>query len=45
MEIGFWGVLALLFIVLKLAGVIDWPWPWILSPIWLSWLLFLLFGW
>lgn len=34
--IGFTGLLTLLFIGLKLAGVIDWPWLWVLSPAWIS---------
>ena len=33
--IGFFGVLAIVFIVLKLVGVISWPWFWVLSPIWI----------
>ena len=32
--IGFFGLLGIVFIVLKLVGVIDWPWIWVLSPIW-----------
>ena len=27
--------LALIFIVLKLMGYIDWSWLWVLSPIWI----------
>lgn len=34
--VGFVGALTLVFIVLKLIGVIDWGWLWILSPIWIS---------
>lgn len=34
--IGFFGLLGIVFIVLKLCGVIDWPWIWVLSPIWVS---------
>lgn len=30
----FWDSLALLFIALKLCGVIDWEWKWVLAPIW-----------
>ena len=30
----FWDGLALLFIALKLCGVIDWEWKWVLAPIW-----------
>jgi len=33
--IGFNGLLALLFIGLKLCGVISWSWLWVLSPIWI----------
>jgi Transmembrane Fragile-X-F protein. len=32
--IGFVGLLQILFIALKLCGVIDWSWWWVLSPIW-----------
>lgn len=34
--IGFTGLLTLVFIVLKLCGVISWSWLWVLSPIWIS---------
>lgn len=33
MQIGFPGLLGLLFIGLKLGGVIDWSWWWVLLPI------------
>lgn len=32
--IGFCGVLAIVFIVLKLCKVISWSWLWVLAPIW-----------
>lgn len=32
--LGFTGALAIAFIVLKLTGVISWPWWWVLAPIW-----------
>lgn len=32
--IGFCGMLAILFIGLKLTGHIDWSWWWVLSPLW-----------
>lgn len=32
--IGFFGALALLFIGLKLTGVIDWSWWWVTAPLW-----------
>jgi len=31
--IGFFGLLTIVFIVLKLVGVISWTWFWVLSPI------------
>ena len=31
---GFFSLLGLLFIGLKLANVIDWPWWLVLAPIW-----------
>ena len=34
--IGFCGLLAVAFIVLKLCNVISWSWVWVLSPIWIS---------
>ena len=34
--IGFPGLLTVLFIGLKLTGYINWPWIWVLSPIWIS---------
>jgi hypothetical protein len=36
MKIGFPGLLALVFITLKLLGKITWPWLWVLSPLWIS---------
>lgn len=33
--IGFSGLLGLLFIALKLCGVIDWSWWWVLAPFWI----------
>lgn len=33
---GICGVLALIFIVLKLLGVITWSWWWVLSPLWIG---------
>lgn len=32
--IGFFGLLAIVFIACKLTGFIDWPWRAVLSPIW-----------
>lgn len=33
--VGFCGLLAIAFIVLKLTGVIDWGWGWVFSPLWI----------
>ena len=33
--IKFSGLLAILFITLKLTGVITWSWLWVLAPIWI----------
>ena len=33
--IGFGSALLLTFIILKLVGVIEWSWWWVLSPIWI----------
>ena len=40
--IGFAGLLTIVFIVLKLTGVIAWSWLWVLSPLWIGFGLFLL---
>lgn len=32
--IGFCGLLSIVFIVLKLCGVIHWSWLWVLAPLW-----------
>ena len=34
--LGFSEALTILFIALKLCGVIDWSWLWVLSPIWIT---------
>ena len=33
--IGFPGLLTIVFIVLKLTGIITWSWWWVLCPLWL----------
>ena len=35
-NITFTTLLTLLFIALKLTGVINWSWLWVLSPIWIG---------
>ena len=34
-SISFCGLLAIVFIVLKLCSVIDWSWWWVLAPLWI----------
>ena len=34
--IGFVGLLTIVFITLKLLGVITWSWVWVLAPLWIS---------
>ena len=34
--LGFADALTRLFIALKLCGVINWSWLWVLSPIWIT---------
>ena len=40
--VGFCEVLGIVFIVLKLVGVIDWSWWLVLLPIYAPWVIFLL---
>lgn len=42
--ISFFGMLAIVFIALKLMGYITWSWLWILSPLWLPWVIVLGIG-
>jgi hypothetical protein len=35
-NISFTALLCVAFVILRLCGVIDWPWLWVVSPIWLS---------
>jgi hypothetical protein len=43
--IGFRGLLAIVFIVLKLCNVIAWSWWWVLCPLWvMPLLLVIIFG-
>ena len=40
--IGFSGLLLIVFIVLKLIGVIAWSWWWVFAPTWLPLAIFLI---
>jgi len=42
--VGFAGLLTVAFIVLKLMGVIDWGWAWVISPMWISLILGVIFA-
>lgn len=33
--IGFFGLLTILFVALKLTHVINWSWWWVFAPIWM----------
>lgn len=47
-NVGFFGLLGLLFVGLKLADYIDWSWWWVTAPFWgpvaAAMTLFALFG-
>ena len=34
--LGLASVLTIVFVVLKLVGVIDWKWIWVLCPLWIG---------
>lgn len=34
--LGICGVLTIIFVVLKLVGVINWSWLWVLCPLWIN---------
>ena len=40
--IGFTGLLTITFIVLKLCHIIEWSWLWVLSPLWISFIIFMM---
>ena len=42
--IGICGVLLIVFISLKLCGMIKWSWLWVLSPLWIPALFVTLFA-
>ena len=39
---GFLGLLTIAFIVLKLCNVIKWSWVWVLSPIWITFVILII---
>ena len=42
--IGFFGLLTIVFITLKLTNVINWSWWWVTAPLWGPFVLLLGFG-
>lgn len=42
MNIG--AILLVIFITLKLVGIIAWSWLWVLSPLWIGFLIWLIFA-
>lgn len=42
MKIGFFGLLTILFVALKLTHTIEWSWVWVLSPLWVAMVLFVI---
>lgn len=42
MKLSFTTLLTVLFIGLKLANCINWSWVWVLSPLWISAILYLI---
>lgn len=42
MKNGFIGLLTITFIILKLVNVIQWSWLWVLSPLWIGAILWIL---
>lgn len=40
--IDFAGLLTIVFITLKLLGIITWSWWWVLSPLWINAIKFVL---
>lgn len=42
--VGVMGLLGVAFVVLKLLGVINWPWVWVLCPFWIGLAVIILVG-
>ena len=42
--LGVFGVVAIVFIILKLTGTINWSWLWVLSPLWIGFVLTAVLG-
>jgi hypothetical protein len=42
--LGLGSVLLIVFVVLKLCKLITWSWVWVLSPIWIGWVLAIIYA-
>lgn len=42
--VGFLGLLQILFIALKLTGNVTWSWVWVMSPLWIPFILVVIFA-
>ena len=42
--VGFFGLLGIAFIILKLLKVITWSWVWVLAPIWIPTIIGIILG-
>lgn len=40
-SLNFAAELTIIFVIFKIFKVIDWPWIWVLSPLWISFVLVL----
>lgn len=41
-ELSLTTILTIIFVILKLCGVLTWSWWWVLSPLWLGIAIFIL---
>lgn len=42
--LGIGSILTIIFVVLKVIGVIEWSWVWVLAPLWISVIISLVFS-
>lgn len=43
-DFGIGGILGVVFVVLKLCGVISWSWWWVLAPFWIPFVFVIIFA-
>lgn len=41
MKLGLPTILFVVFLILKLCGVLAWSWPWVTAPLWIGFLLWI----